>query len=183
MAYGVEHDRLRAILPEGFESLRPVLRINAEIIDGKRGYLEFNTAAARDGRKGWINIGCWDHIPFYTEGKKVTFANELIEISFERVGIAGSCPAEKDNEGCWFADGNFRKAETITSNKEFCDCSFRWLTEDGTCGKSIGETLPAYPEDVLNNYPKEQFTIKNVAKIPCRQVLGTHAVIFERLFD
>ena len=38
MAYGVEQDRLRAILPEGFSSLRPVLRINAEIRDGKTGY-------------------------------------------------------------------------------------------------------------------------------------------------
>ena len=28
MAYGVEQDRLRAFLPEGFVSLRPVLRIN-----------------------------------------------------------------------------------------------------------------------------------------------------------
>ena len=31
MAYGVEQDRLRAFLPEGFVSLRPVLRINGEI--------------------------------------------------------------------------------------------------------------------------------------------------------
>lgn len=31
MAYGVEQDRVRALLPEGFESLRPVLRINEEI--------------------------------------------------------------------------------------------------------------------------------------------------------
>ena len=38
MAYGVEQDRLRAILPEGFSSLRPVLRINAEIRDGKTVY-------------------------------------------------------------------------------------------------------------------------------------------------
>ena len=30
VAYGVEQDRLRAFLPEGFTSLRPVLRINAE---------------------------------------------------------------------------------------------------------------------------------------------------------
>ncbi len=29
MAYRVEQDRLRAMLPEGFTSLRPVLRINA----------------------------------------------------------------------------------------------------------------------------------------------------------
>lgn len=31
MAYGAEQDRLRALLPEGFASLRPVLRINAEM--------------------------------------------------------------------------------------------------------------------------------------------------------
>lgn len=37
MAYGVEQDRLRAILPEGFTSLRPVLRINGEIRDGAEG--------------------------------------------------------------------------------------------------------------------------------------------------
>ena len=29
------------IIPEGFVSLRPVLRINAEIQDNKNGYLEF----------------------------------------------------------------------------------------------------------------------------------------------
>ena len=29
MAYGAEQDCLRALLPEGFASLRPVLRINA----------------------------------------------------------------------------------------------------------------------------------------------------------
>ena len=31
MAYHVEQDRLRAILPDGFNSLRTVCRINAEI--------------------------------------------------------------------------------------------------------------------------------------------------------
>ena len=35
MAYGVEQDRLRALLPEGLASLRPVLRLNAEIRDGR----------------------------------------------------------------------------------------------------------------------------------------------------
>ena len=49
MAYGVEQDRLRALLPEGFSSLRPVLRINAEIRGGQEGYLEFNTAVEHGG--------------------------------------------------------------------------------------------------------------------------------------
>ena len=43
MAYGIEQDRIRAIIPEGFVSLRPVLRINAEIQDDSNGYLEFKT--------------------------------------------------------------------------------------------------------------------------------------------
>ena len=66
MAYGVEQDRLRAMLPEGFASLRPVLRINAEIRDGRTGYVEFNTAAEKDGlhgrdrRKDPLQAGPWD---------------------------------------------------------------------------------------------------------------------------
>lgn len=31
MAYKVEQDRIRAILPDGYSSLRPVMRINTEI--------------------------------------------------------------------------------------------------------------------------------------------------------
>ena len=66
MAYGVEQDRLRAMLPEGFASLRPVLRINAEIRDGRTGYVEFNTAAEKDGlhgrdrRKDPLHAAPWD---------------------------------------------------------------------------------------------------------------------------
>ena len=45
MAYEVEQDRLRALLPAGFVSLRPVLRINGEIRRGpeETAYLELNT--------------------------------------------------------------------------------------------------------------------------------------------
>ena len=38
MAYGVEQDRIRALLPEDYESLRPVLRINAELRDEETAY-------------------------------------------------------------------------------------------------------------------------------------------------
>ena len=55
MAYGAEQDRLRAILPDGFTSRRPVLRINAEIRDDTAGYVEFNTAVEADGVRGWLN--------------------------------------------------------------------------------------------------------------------------------
>lgn len=182
MAYGVEQDRLRAILPDGFESLRPVLRFNAEIRDDRSGYIEFNTAVEKDGKRGWINIGFWDNLSFVREGKKTVFRNEFLEISFTGVGIEGSCPAEKDNEGCFFIGEReeFRSAEKITANKAFCDCEFRWLMEKGAFGKSIGETLPAYPEEIKNTYSRDLFTVENAAVIPCRQVLGSYVVKFDR---
>lgn len=183
MAYGAEQDRLRAILPEGFESLRPVLRINAEIRDDKIGYVEFNTAAEKDGNRGWVNIGYWDNVPFERDGKTVTFKNEMLEISFTGVGIEGSCPAEKDNAGCYFLgeEPQLRIAETITANKEFCDCRFKWtFCEEGAGGESIGKTLPAVPTEIKNQYPKQDFTVENAAKIPCEQVLGTYVVKFDR---
>ena len=179
MAYGAEQDRLRALLPEGFVSLRPVLRINAEIRDDKRGYLEYNTPVEKDGNRGWLNIGFWEDVPFEKEGKKTTFCTEKLVISYTGVGVEGSCPAEKDNDGCYFGEA-FHPAEKITANKEYCDCQFRWFVENGASGESTGVTLPAFPEEEKNVYPKEAFTVENAAKIPCTQVLGAYVVEFER---
>ena len=102
MAYGAEQDCLRALLPEGFLSLRPVLRFNAEIRDGQTAWLEFNTAVERGGVRGWLNIAQWESVPFTREGKKVCFRTEKLDLAFTRVGIEGGCPAEKDNAGCFF---------------------------------------------------------------------------------
>lgn len=62
MAYGVEQDRLRAFLPEGFVSLRPVLRINGEIRtdETETCYLELNTPVEARGKRGWLNVAHWD---------------------------------------------------------------------------------------------------------------------------
>ena len=56
MAYEAEQDRIRAMLPDGFESLRPVLRINTEIRDERVVYAELNTPVEAEGRRGWLNI-------------------------------------------------------------------------------------------------------------------------------
>lgn len=183
VAYGVEQDRLRALLPEGFSSLRPVLRLNAEVRDGRIGYVEFNTAAEKDGVRGWLNIGHWESVPFSCEGKTVTFRTDFLELSFTGVGIEGSCPAEKDNSGCFFLDDQerLRPAETVTANKEFCDCRFRWrFTAGDAHGVSIGKTLPAYLEPVTEVYHRETLCPENAARIPCRQVLGAYVVRFSR---
>lgn len=185
MAYGAEQDRLRAILPEGFTSLRPVLRINAEIREsetGSTGYVEFNTAAEKDGIRGWVNIGFWENVPFERSGKTVTFRTEYLTISFTGVGIQGGCPAEKDNNGCFFLSKSpqLRLPEVITSDKEFCDCDFAWNYEGGAHGRSIGKTLPAIPTEAAVTYPKQDFTVENATVIPCTQVLGSYVVKFTR---
>lgn len=99
MAYGIEQDRIRALLPDGFTSLRPVLRLNAELRD-VRGYMEFNTAAEKDGRRGWLNIACWKDIPYTREGRTTTFRTDFLTLAFTAVGVEGGCPAEKDNACC-----------------------------------------------------------------------------------
>ena len=173
MAYGAEQDRLRALLLEGFASLRPVLRINAEVHDGKTGALEFNTAAEKADNRGWVNIGRWDDVPFTKDGKKTSFTLPELTISFTGVGIEGETDLK---------DGTFTlvPAEKITANKKFCDCEFAWRFAGGAHGVSLGKTLPAIPEEESTHYEKAAFTVENAAVIPCMQVLGAYQVTFER---
>lgn len=187
MAYNVEQDRLRAMLPEGFSSLRPVLRFNGEIRGNELGYLELNTPVEGFGKRGWLNIARWNGkvnaVSFVREERKVTFYNPFAEITFAPVGIRGGCPAEKDNDGCFYPSCGqyaFLPAEKITENKEFCDCSFRFLFPGGAFGVSEGKTLPAFYEELETAYEKQPFTFETAGLIPCRTVLGAYTVAFER---
>lgn len=186
MAYQAEQDRLRAFLPEGFVSLRPVLRINAEIRDGKAAYLELNTAARCGDVRGWLNIGHWDSetddLTFSREGNAVTFSMPLLRITYTAVGIEGNCPAEKDNQGCFFLDQTpqLRPAEPILVNKEFCDCSFAWKLPEGARGVSQGKTLPAFFEEPRTVYEKQPLCVETAAVVACEQVLGAYVVRFKR---
>lgn len=184
MAYQVEQDRLRAMLPDGFESLRPVLRINAEIRDEDAVYLELNMPVAAQGKHGWLNIAHWNSdIHVVRQCKCVSFQSQFLTISFTGVGIEGGCPAEKDNDGCFFLDTPtlLRLPETIYEKKEFCDCEFAWHFADGDAfGKSLGKTLPAYPTELRTIYPHQELNAKNAAAIECIQVLGCYCVKFER---
>ena len=91
MAYHAEQDHLRALLPEGFESLRPVLRINAEIRRGRKDtiYLELNTPVAGFGKRGWLNIANWESpetdISCKTAKNATVFRAPFLEICFTRL--------------------------------------------------------------------------------------------------
>ena len=190
MAYKIEQDRIRAMLPEGFESLRPVLRINTEIrgvANQQEIYIEFNTPAAFADKNGWLNIANWssNNIPICctVDENKTEIKTDFFSLTYTLVGIQGGCPAEKSNDGCYYPDRepHFIPTESISANKEFCDCVFSWHFHEGDAhGQSIRKNLPAFAEDVHTIYEKRKLTAENAAAIPCEQVLGTYVVTFER---
>ena len=119
MAYRGDHDKIKALLPAGYESLRPVLRINAEILtDSKESdkgatyyYIEFNTPVEHAGKRGWLNLGNWDSmstaIEVGRENEKITdFKFDLLTLTHTSTGKEGGCPAESDNDGCFYRDGD-----------------------------------------------------------------------------
>ena len=188
MAYKAEQDRLRAMLPEGFESLRPVLRINAEIRDQEEAYIEFNTPVAAFGKQGWLNIANWKSpetdIVCSRKDNSVTFTAPFLEITYTGVGVQGSCPAERNNDGCFFIGKDILLVppEKISSNKEYCDCNFAWKFADGDAhGISVGEkALPAAPTEQITIYQKQELTARAAAHIACEHMLGQYKVIFVR---
>lgn len=219
MAYRANQEQLKNLLPEGFELLRPVLRINAEIlIDSKNAeesrrynYIEFNVPVAGEGKRGWLNLGNWDSmstdIRVACEAQRTSFifgfpgmveatgmvagaygaeatdalpagsAEPMTEanlgkgvvliLSHERTGAVGGCPAEADNDGCFYAADTtytFRPAEAITEAKEYTNCSFAWGIP-----KAFAET------DDTSVPP-----LFRAMNIPCEEVLGAYRVCFDR---
>ena len=92
LAYQAEQDRLRALLPAGVESLRPVLRINAELRGGPAGtvYLELNTPVAAFGKRGWWNVGRWESpahpLTARQEGAATTFQAPFLTLTYTQTG-------------------------------------------------------------------------------------------------
>ena len=140
------------------------------------------------GSRGWLNIANWkspaDPLSFHREGKTVAITAPFLMLTYTGVGIEGGCPAEKDNDGCYFnvlQDPVFRPAETITENKEFCDCAFAWRFHEGDAfGRSEGKTIPAFEAPAVQAYEKQALTAENAAAIACEQVLGAYIVRFIR---
>lgn len=190
MAYRVEQDRLRAFLPEEYESLRPVLRINAEIRRDKEEsvYVEFNAPVAAFGKRGWLNIAHWESpitaLSYERDGNSVIFFSPFLKITYKRVGIEGGCPAEKDNDGCFFIGEKieFREKEIIDVNKEFCDCEFEWKFAEGNAkGISVGgKSVAVEPTEPEKAYDRQEFSAETAATIECKQIVGSYVVKFDR---
>lgn len=190
LAYRIEQDQIRAMLPGDFESLRPVLRINTEIqktAETTAVYIEFNTPVSGHSKNGWLNIANWSSsntdIECLKNNKTTVIRTPFFELTYTLVGMQGGCPAEKNNDGCFYLGNGlvFKPSEVIHENKEYCDSRFAWLFSDhDACGRSTGETLPAFREDKKTAYEPIELTAQNAAAIPCQQVLGNYVVIFER---
>lgn len=180
MAYGAEHDRLRALLPPGYTSLRPVLRINAELWEDGSACLELNTAVEREGIRDWLNIAHWEKVPPRRVGQDGGLHTPGADHLLHRDGHSGGLPHGKGQCGCFFPgrEPELRPAEVLTAPKEFCDRTFAW--ENGNGGKSLGKALPAIPTAVERVYAPVPCTAESAAAIPCTQVLGAYTVIFDR---
>ena len=160
MAYRADENEIKKLLPPGFESLRPVLRINVECFDGddEWGYIEFNTPIAYEGRRGWLNINSWLEKPDY------------MHLEFTPTGKKGGCPYEEDNDGCFYWDYNtgsysFLEAEEIDAEKEYADCSISW------------DLPPA------NAFFDDDERIRRFIRLPVEQILGAYVVEFDRKLE
>lgn len=176
-AYRANHDKIKALLNDEYESLRPVLRLNIEIIHdtihGEYVRIEYHTPVASEGKRGWLNLMVWEspktridytiidkHVDEptpgtdgLTKGMATVFHAGFLDIEFTGVGIAGGCPAESDNDGCFYiTDGvtTFVPSEAITSHKEYCDCELSWRK-----------------------------SLHNAMKIPIDEILGAYQVTFD----
>ena len=190
VAYRVEQDRIRAMLPEGFVSLRPVLRISAEIRDEDSVYLELNTPVAKDGLRGWLNIENWkstrgDELQFTRNGSIVQFTTPFLALSCKLTGREGARQAENDNDGCYYIrnkEEEFRPSEKhANAELEFCDITFSWhFRRKDAAGVSTGKTMMASSTPVRKKYRKCALSAKNAAAIPCEEVLDAFVLRFER---
>lgn len=78
-------------------------------------------------------------------------------------------------------DTEFRPAEKIKEDREFCDCEFAWSFHEGDAhGEGTAETSPAFAEAIENRYERVPLTAENAAAIACRKVLGAYCVRFLR---
>lgn len=176
MAYRGNHDEIKKLLPDGYTSLRPVLRLNVEMIDAgseqESVRIEFNTPVAGAGKRGWLNLTVWNNettdVKVSKSDKSTEFtAGGFLNIRFTRVGVEGGCPKEDDNDGTFFFDRTkgrteFIAAEIIDEKKEYCDCTFAWNSP---------ESIIADERDAL---------VKEAMAIKTEEVLGAYVVGFER---
>ncbi len=181
MAYSVNPEVLNAILPAGYASLRPWLRIDAEIREDHSSCLGLSTPVVRNGKRGWLVIDRWDDVPYACIEKVIEFKTDFLEISFKRLGVNGHYRAGKDIEGYFSLDNpdELIPMPSIRTHKEYCDCVFKWtFSKSDASGSSdkrprrrgaLQQVMPDIGTD---------FSAENVAKIPCDAVLGAFAVRF-----
>lgn len=193
MAYRTNPEIIDLILPEEFQSLRPVLRINAERI-GEPGEdfwrIELNTPVSWGQMKGWLNLATWESNAAaiaawkaaygvsksyarikaeYTEQSvQLTAAvdeDPFLSIRFDRTGKEGGCPHEADNQGTFI-----RGKEGETMMFQMAD-SIDQPKEYCDCSFTwTSVQLPA----------KTAVWVRTIMSAKAEEILGAYTVTFER---
>lgn len=83
MAYGVEQDRLRAILPVGLLPCGQCFGSTGRS-GVKKAFSNSGQPWKETGKGGWLSIGSFSNVPFEVIEKATAFQGELLEIAFTR---------------------------------------------------------------------------------------------------
>ena len=210
MAYSADWDKIKKILPTGFNSLRPVLRINAELMENvdklagrsfKR--VEFNTPIEYEGKKGWLNLVTWENdcnsvirdreiynipkmyanIQACKSGKVTTITAKYDEFEFlniEFTGVGKIGGCPKENDN----DGTFHLKNILQ-----CEDGFLRENTDNTKfvevekideSKEYCDCSFSWNKPEPKDYPLGYKMIEKICEIECKEILGAYVVNFDR---
>lgn len=177
MAYGVEQDRLRAILPEG---LPPCGRCFGSTGRSgvKKAFSNSGQPWKETGKGGRLSIGSFSNVPFEVIEKTTAFQGELLEIAFTRrkrprsgrntatAAFAGSSRREL-MERVW--ERPFRRRRSIGIRKSRLPWKTSQQSPADGCWEAIGSHLSDKKEKLPLSHKNESGSFCPFIKsFPCR---------------
>ena len=161
-AYRVKPEQLAALLPEGYQSLRPVLRLNVELMRGVAWLagrsvqrIELNTPVEYRGKRGWLNLVTWeDNVDSVLAGRDVYGISKLYaDIAAVKTGPDLRVTAEQDG---------FR----------FLEISFHRVGVEGGCHKEADNEGTFYPRYLPNPANREQADVNDTSFTTVESIEG-----------
>lgn len=166
MAYGVEQDRLRAILPEGLPPCGRCFGSTGRSGE-KKAFSNSGQPWKETGKGGRLSIGSFSNVPFEVIEKTTAFQGELLEIAFTRrkrprsgrntatAAFAGSSRREL-MERVW--ERPFRRRRPIGIRKS----RLPWKTSQQSPADGCWEAIRSHLSDKKEN---SRFRIKTKAGV------------------
>lgn len=208
-AYRVEQEALLGLLPPGYRSLRPVLRLNVELLTqvqwlaGRAVHrVELVTPVEYRGKKGWLNLVTWeDDVDSVLAGRDIYGIPKCFaQMEIRREGEELTLTAR--DHGFPFLTIAFHRAGVQGGCPKEADNEGtfypRWLPNVEDRGKAdvdytsfIGvETIEegkeycdcrfTWRQPTFQEMPAQYAMVEAICAVPCQEILGAYAVSFPR---